>query len=115
MNHSPSLLPAGFENLTPFVEYWAAETSAARASRRDTSTEEQRQSFYDAIIDMAPIALDQLDKKPISEWGDSEKRLMHMVLSFGHIAMAVELQKDAEEEHVKWRPFMQITTTPADH
>ncbi|GAB3097977.1 hypothetical protein G8770_17500 [Aestuariicella hydrocarbonica] len=114
MNPSPSLLPSGFETLEPFVDFWATDTSAKRAQRRDSSTEEQRQQFYNAIISLAPTALDQLDAKPISEWDDSEKRLMQLVLSFGHIAMAVELQKDAEAEHVKWRPFMHITTTPAD-
>lgn len=109
-----SLLPTGFESLEPFVTFWAADTSAGRARCRDVSTEQQRQAFYNAIVTLAPKALEQLDAKPLSEWDDGEQRLMQLVLSFGHVAMAVELQKEQEAEHSRWRHFMQITTTPAD-
>jgi hypothetical protein len=40
--------------------------------------------------------------------------LMRLVLSFGHVAMAVELQRGEESEHAKSRAFMRITAAPAD-
>ncbi len=113
MNQS-SRLPAGFEALEPFAEFWAADTAAKRAHCRDISNEASRQAFYDAAVTLVPLALEQLDRKPLAELSDSEQRLMRLVLSFGHVAMAVELQGNEEAEHARWRPFMQITTTPAD-
>ncbi len=109
-----SLLPGGFETLEPFAEFWAADTAAKRAHCRDISNESSRQDFYDAAVRLIPLALEYLDTRPLAELGDSEQRLMRLVLSFGHVAMAVELQGSEEAEHAQWRPFMQITTTPAD-
>lgn len=39
-------LPAGFEVLEPFVEYWAVPGTAARDRKRGASTPAQRKAFY---------------------------------------------------------------------
>lgn len=107
-------LPAGFEALQPFVEFWAADTAAARAHCRDISDEAGRAAFYDAALPLIPKALEYLDAKPLSQHDDSEQRLMKLVLGFGHVAMAVELQRDEEPKHARFRPYMRITRAPAD-
>lgn len=109
-----SLLPAEFEDLAPFVEFWAADTAAKRAHCRDICEPASRQNFYDAVVTRIALALEYLDAKPLTELSDSEQRLMQLVLSFGHVALAIELQGNEETEHARWRPFMQITAAPAD-
>ena len=109
-----SLLPAGFEALAPFVEFWAADTAAGRAHCRDASTEAERLAFYNAANELVPEALAFLDAKPLEQFDEREQRLMKLVLSFGHVAMAVELQREEEPRHARYRPFMRITRAPAD-
>lgn len=113
MSHS-SLLPVGFEELEPFVAFWAVGTTAARANCRDTSDEASREAFYHTASVLAPKALEYLDQKSLDELNEGEQRLMQIVLSFAHVAMAVELQREEEDEHAKWRPFMRITRSTGD-
>lgn len=114
MSKQSAKLPAGFEALEQFVDFWAADSAAARSHRRDTSDEADRQAFYDAAVELAPKALAYLDALPLRELDESQQRLMKLVLSFGHVSMAVELQRDEEPEHAAWRPFMRITRSTAD-
>jgi hypothetical protein len=114
MSTTATSLPAGFEALVPFVEFWAADTAAERAHRRDISDEASRTAFYNVAIELAPKALAYLDAKPLSQFDDSEQRLMKLLLSFAHASMAVELQREDEPRHAKNRPFMRITRAPAD-
>jgi len=112
-SHSP-LLPAGFEALAPFVAFWAAETAAGRAHCRQASDEAERAAFYEAASPLVPQALDYLDQKPLGQHDESEQRLMRLALSFAHVAMAVELQREEEAVHAKYRPYLRITRAPAD-
>ena len=84
------------------------------ARRRDESTAEERVAFFDAAKGLAGAALSHLDRKPLSQLDEQEQRLMDLMLSFAHIAQAVEVQGDTEERHAKFRPEMQITRAPAD-
>jgi len=107
-------LPKGFEALSPFVESWAANTAAGRADCRQRSSEEQRQAFYAAAGPLVPGALDYLDSKPLAALDDTDRRLMHLVLGFAHVAMAVELQREEEPQHARDRHYLRITRAPAD-
>jgi hypothetical protein len=107
-------LPAGFESLTTFVEFWAVDSAARRAHCRDISDEASRVAFYNAASDLVPKALAYLDAKPLSQFDESEQRLMKLVLSFAHVSMAVELQREEEPKHAKDRPHLRITRAPAD-
>jgi hypothetical protein len=113
--HTPSsTLPEGFAALSPFVDFWAADSAAGRAERRQRSDEESRQAFYAAASPLVPKALDYLDSKPLSALNDSEQRLMHLLLSYAHVAMAVELHKEEEPRHARDRHYLRITRAPAD-
>lgn len=107
-------LPAGFETLEPFVERFAASTTADRAARRSASTAEERQAFFDAAKDLVPAALDYLDTKPLDQFDESEQRLMNIALAFAHVALAVEVQGPDEARHAELRQHMRITRSPAD-
>ncbi|KHK91869.1 hypothetical protein [Novosphingobium malaysiense] len=107
------LLPEGFASLEPFVAGWALPGSAARAGRRGNSTPEEREAFYSAVAGDLPRALDYLDEKGFAAFDAADERLMNMMLCLGHVALAVEQQKDAEPRHTRDRAHMHITRTPA--
>jgi hypothetical protein len=107
-------LPAGFETLAPFVRFWAVDTAPERARCRDLSDEAGRADFYRAASELVPKALDYLDAKPLGDFDAREQRLMKLVLSFAHVSMAVELQREQEPQHAKDRPSMRITKATAD-
>lgn len=111
---SERLLPEGYEALEPFVAAWALNGSAARAQRRSDSTPEERHAFFDAAKSLVGPACDLLDQKPLTALDSKENRLMNLLLSFTHVAMAVEIQGDAEPRHAKLRSYMHITNSAAD-
>lgn len=108
------ILPTGFEILTPFVESWAATTTAERARRRSDSTPEERQAFFDAAVPLLQPAMSYLDGKPLSELDAADKRLLNLMLGFSHVQMAVEVLKETEPSHAKSREAMVITHSTTD-
>jgi len=114
MSSQATQLPAGFEALSPYVEFWAADTAAGRAQCRQISDEAGRTAFYDATQPLVAEALEYLDTKSLGELDASEERLMKLLLSFTHVAMAVELQREEEPAHARDRPYLRITRAPAD-
>ncbi|MCV7150193.1 hypothetical protein [Mycolicibacterium pyrenivorans] len=107
------LLPPGFETLEPFVDRWVCESADDRLKRRLGSTDAERVEFFDAAKDRLQDGLTYLDKKPFTEYDDDETRLMKLFLSFAHIALAVEVQGDAEPKHAVGARFMTITQAPS--
>lgn len=107
-------LPVGFEALEPFVATWAIDGAAPRAARRSASTEDERRAFYDAVLPLMGAALDHLDATPLAAHDEAQKRLMRLMLSFAHVALAVEMQGPDETRHTPHRDAMRITRVPAD-
>ena len=114
MSDSENLLPAGFEALEPFVALWAVEGAANRAQRRLVSSDAEREAFFNAAKDLAPAGLDYLDRKPLAQLDAKEQRLMNLLLSLCHVAMAVEILGDDESRHAQGRQHMKITRASAD-
>lgn len=108
------LLPDGFADLEPFVSLWAVDGANNRACARDLSTEAERNAFYAVASAALAPALARLDEKSIAEFGEAEQRLMNLMLSLAHVALAVESQGDAEPAHAKARKHLPITRAPAD-
>ncbi len=109
-----SLLPEQFTALSPFVERWAVNGSAARANLRGSSSATEREAYYNAMMPLAAQALDYLDSRNWGQYEAAEDRLMAMLLSFAHVSIAVEIQKEDEANHAIARAFMPITHAPAD-
>lgn len=109
-----SVLPAGFAALEPFAGQWALAGTASRADARNDASAEERQAFYDAAGPLLAPALELLDSKPLDALDRREQRLMDMMLSLAHVALAVETQREAETTHVLSRRNMPITRSSAD-
>ncbi|HEX8056157.1 MAG TPA: hypothetical protein VF481_05820 [Novosphingobium sp.] len=107
-------LPAGFETLEPFVDRFAIAGTANRAQLRGDASREEREAFHAAAVNLIAPALDLLDRKLLDQLDESEQRLLNLVLSFSHIALAVEIQGPDEERHAELRKYMRITRSPAD-
>ena len=108
-----ALLPDGFAALEPFVARWAVSGTAARAARRGESSAEEREAFYGAAKDMLLPALAYLDGKNLAEFDAADNRLMDMMLSLAHVALAVEGLGNDEPRHAEMRRHMRITRSPA--
>jgi hypothetical protein len=109
-----ALLPQGYEALEPFVAQWAIEGSQARTQARTDSTPEQRQAFFDVASPLLAGGLEELDRKPLKELDDAEKRLMNLFLSLAHVGMAVEVHGPDEARHATLRAAMPIVRSTAD-
>ena len=107
-------LPTGFESLQRFVPTWALEGANNRACARLASCEADRAAFFEALEPLLAQALSFLDAKPLQQFNDEEKRLMRLLLSFAHVTLAVEIQRDHEPKHAIGARFMTITRAPAD-
>jgi hypothetical protein len=107
-------LPPAFSALEPFVERWAVDTAAARAGLRAQSSGAERQAFYEAAIGRLPAALAHLDAKPLGAFDAREQRLMQLMLSLAHVAMAVEVQGQDEARLAASAPYVRITRAPSE-
>lgn len=114
MSGTMTHLPAGFEVLEPFVSDWAISGADNRARRRLSSTEEERQAFFAAAANLLAPALLYLDNKRLGEFDDKDERLMDLMLSFAHVALAIELQGDHENKHRLASRHLRITQAPSD-
>ncbi len=107
-------LPTGFETLEPFVGHWAVAGTAARDALRGSGSADERQRFYDAAQPLLASALDYLDNKLLVDFDADERGLMNLMLSFAHVSIAVEIQREDEPKHAMARAHMHITTSVAD-
>lgn len=107
-------LPAGFESLELFVPAWAIAGANNRARARLASREADRVAFFEAVKPLLGRGLAYLDEKPLQQLDDREKRLLLLLLSFAHVTLAVEVQRDHESMHAVGARSMTITRAPAD-
>ncbi len=107
------LLPPGFSALEPFVARWSVTGSARRAALRGETGPAEREAFYEAAAGYLAPALDHLDGKGLSGMDPADERLMNLMLSLAHVALAVEQQQGAEARHAQDREHMRITRTSA--
>lgn len=91
MTGQANMLPLGFEDLEPFVGYWAGESTNTRLHARSGASMEDIRCFYDAIIDRAEAALTYLDPLPIDALPEEAARLFRLVLALAQAAVAVEI------------------------
>lgn len=82
-------LPEGYEDLEPFVARWSVSGASERAALHSCSCEE-RLAFYEAVKGRIDAALAELERKPLGELDARERRLLNLMLSYAHLAPAVE-------------------------
>jgi hypothetical protein len=88
-----SLLPAGFEELEPFVADWAKPTRAERYDTRLSKTIDELVEFYDAIAPRAEDAIAYLDTIALDALPDDATRLMQLLYSMILVSYAVNIFK----------------------
>lgn len=109
-----TLLPPAFAALEKFADFWAAETLSGRDQRRLDSSPAERADFYEAARDLIPGAMDYLDTKSLDQFDDRDERLMNMMLSLIHVALAIEVQRGEEHIHAAGARNMPITRGHSD-
>jgi hypothetical protein len=107
-------LPASFAALEPFVGRWARDRTADRAALRSASTAQERDAFFAAASPLLDRALDHLDACALDALSASDQRLMNLMLSLAHVALAVEIQGPDEAKGAPWRDRMRIDRSTAD-
>ena len=107
-------LPADFSALEEFVASWACSSTAERAAKRTTSTPQEREALFAAASPRMEAALDYLDARPSTAFTEADWRLMDLMLSLAHVALAVEIQGPDEVASAPWRDRMRITRSTAD-
>ena len=93
-------LPDQFKELNPFLSTWALPTESERNARRRSSTMEEIQSFYEAILPLMDEIILYLNQYPLDKMPEDTTRLLHLALSFMEISPAVELFGEPDESGV---------------
>ena len=88
-----SLLPPGFSDLEPFVADWCLDSEPERYAKRLSSTMEEIQEFYDAVMPRAGEAIAYLEKFPLDELPEDAWRLLKLLYSLILMSFAVEIWK----------------------
>jgi hypothetical protein len=112
MNGSEGL-PDGFEDLAPFVEYWARATTQARIDARSTATMEQIRAFYDVMTGHAEAALQHVERFPLDQLPDDAARLFRLVLALGQAHVAVEIHGQPRAPGTPYPTGIRILRGPA--
>lgn len=90
-----SELPAPFQELVPFAN-WALQPERARTELRLTSTMEEIQAFYDAMMQRIDEILDYLEEWSGEDMPPPAYRLFLMSLSLVEVVPLIELYKRLE-------------------
>lgn len=83
-------LPEQFADLERFID-WSLPKETERNHKRLTSTMEELQTFYDAMLLRIEPILDYLNQFPLNQMSDDAQRLMHLTFSLCEAAFAVEV------------------------
>ncbi len=98
-------LPAGFDDLAPFVAAWALGHEKARHLRLlETSIAELRR-FYDAMLPRYPAIVAYLNRFPLDALPEDAQRLFDLARTFVETAHPIDLN---------WRTTNIEDSFPAD-
>lgn len=94
---SEKLLPAGFQDLEPFVERWAKPTFALRYQARITSTMDEIETFYRTMMTAMERCTEHLEAFALTDdLPDSDRRLLYLTYAAMNVSPAVELYKQPD-------------------
>lgn len=109
-----ALLPPNFAALEAYAPHWAGADAAARAAIRDDADFVAMEQFHAAVQPLLDDALAYLDARPLADHDERDARLMRLLLTFAHVALAVEVQREDEGMHRELRATLPIHRAPAD-
>ncbi len=90
---SERLLPESFQDLEPVAAAWSLATERERNRKRLSSSMEEIQAFYAAILPRMEAVIAYLNQLPLDSMTVDAQRLMYLTLSLAEVAPAVELFK----------------------
>ncbi len=93
---SGKLLPAGFDDLEPYAERWAKATFAMRYQVRITSTMDEIESFYRAVMAAMDRCAAHLGSVAPSDLSERSRRLLYLTYAAMNVSPAVELYKQPD-------------------
>ena len=86
-----SLLPAEFSDLEPWVQDWCLDGEPQRYAKRLSSTMDEIQAFYDAVMPRAEEAIRYLEKLPLDDLPEDAWRLLKLLYSLIVMSFPVEI------------------------
>jgi hypothetical protein len=86
-----AMLPAEFSDLERFVADWCLDSEPERYAKRLSSTMDEIQEFYDAIMPRAEDAIRYLEKFPLDDLPEDAWRLLKLLYSLILMSFAVEI------------------------
>jgi hypothetical protein len=89
---SSAVLPAPFVGLEPFA-HWALATEWERFMARESSSREELQMFYDAMMPRMAAIVEFLNRFPLDRMPEDALRLLRMALSVVEVSIATELYR----------------------
>jgi hypothetical protein len=98
-----TLLPADFADLERFAPTWCLATEPERWARRQATTLDAMQSFYDACFPRAEQAIEYCDRYELDDMPDDARRLLQLLHSLALVSYPVEV----------WRQQLPIDTGEA--
>ncbi len=90
---SERLLPESFQDLDPFATAWSLATERERNRQRLSSTMEEIQAFYNALLPRMEAVVAYLNQFPLDSMPADAQQLLYLTLSLAEVAPAVELFK----------------------
>jgi hypothetical protein len=84
-------LPGAFEDLEGFIKKWALTTADERLQNRMSSSMDEIQTFYDAMLPRVEQALEHLDRFPLDNMPPAETCLYYLVLASAEASLSVEV------------------------
>ena len=85
-------LPEPFSDLEPYSA-WSLATEGERQRKRLSSSMEEIQVFYDAILPRMDAIISYLDQFPLDALPTAAQRLLYLTCSLAEVSTAVELFK----------------------
>jgi hypothetical protein len=86
-----ALLPSEFSELEPFAAKWCLAAEADRYHQRLSSTMDEMQAFYEAIVPRAEEAMTYCDKFPLDEMPEDALNLLHLLYSMVMVSFPIEV------------------------
>lgn len=107
------MLPAGFEALERYVDYWDVPTMAERWERRATASMEQIQGFYEDMLKHADAALDIISAHELGDMPGDVACLARLMLASMSAAVAVEVVGAPRDPHSPYPHNIRVLRGPA--
>jgi hypothetical protein len=89
---SSAVLPAPFVGLGPFA-HWALATEWERFMARESSSREELQMFYEAMMPRMAAIVEYLNRFALDRMPEDAVQLLRMALSVVEVSIATELYR----------------------